>query len=189
MTRKIATTVVLVAALMILALPALGHVTVRSDNPEPGGFAVYTVRVPNESETGSTIRIEVQMPEGLEASRYQPVPGWDMSIENGVLLIEGGTIGPGQFEEFRFQARNPEQPGDISFPAVQTYDDGEVVNWSGAPESEAPASVVEIAATTTGGTDGQTAMGTTDTLTIAALILGAIGVILGGVAVLRPRTA
>src|SRR5687768_16299026 len=155
MTRRITSTVGLLAALMTLAMPAFGHVTVRSDNPEPGGFAVYTVRVPNESETGSTIRIEVQIPDGLEASRYQPTPGWTMSIENGVLLIEGGTIAPGQFEEFRFQARNPEEPGAISFPAVQTYDDGEVVNWMGEPESETPASVVEIATAATGETSGQ----------------------------------
>ena len=189
MTRKITITVGLLAALMILALPALGHVTVGSDNTEPGGFAVYTVRVANESETGSTIRIEVQMPDGLEASRYQPIAGWAISIEDGVSLMEGGTIAPGQFEEFRFQARNPEQPGAISFPAVQTYDDGEVVNWTGESESETPASVVEISAAATGQTGGQTAIGSTDALTIVALILGAIGVILGGLANLRSRTA
>lgn len=107
---------------------------------DPGGFAEYTVRVPNESDTGSTIRVEVQIPDGLEASRYQPKPGWNMSIVDGVLVIDGGTIAPGEFEEFRFQARNPEKPGDLSFPAVQTYDDGEVVNWTGEAQSETPAS-------------------------------------------------
>lgn len=173
---------VLLGGLMLLALPVLGHVTVSTDNPSAGGFAVYTVRVPNESETGSTTRIEVQIPERLEASRYQPTPGWNMSIDDGVLVIEGGSIGPGQFEEFRFQARNPEESGDLVFPAIQTYDDGEVVNWTGEPGADTPASVVEIS-------PAEDTDGGIDTLTIVALALGSLGVVLGGAALLRPRRA
>jgi uncharacterized protein YcnI len=189
MMRKLTTTLGILAGVMLLALPAFGHVTVRTDNAEPGGFAVYTVRVPNESDTGSTIRIEVQLPDGLEASRYQPKPGWNMTIANGVLLIEGGAIAPGQFEEFRFQARNPEAPGAIAFPAVQTYDDGEVVNWTGEPESDTPASVVEIASPASGEDTPEADAEPTDTLTIVALVLGGLGVVLGGAALFRPRKA
>lgn len=188
MTRRLTTTMGVLTGLMLLVLPAFGHVTVSTDNPEPGGFAVYTVRVPNESDTGSTTRIEVQIPEGLEASRYQPKPGWNLSIEDGVLVIEGGTIAPGEFEEFRFQARNPEEGAAIAFPAVQTYDDSEIVNWTGDPESETPASVVELAAPA-GTEDGEEpADERTDTLTIVALVLGGLGVVLGGAALIRPRT-
>lgn len=178
--KKSAGMVVMAAALTLVGLPALGHVTVQVDNPQPEGFAVYTVRVPNESDTGSTTRVEVRIPEGLEASRYQPKPGWTMSIDDGLLTIEGGAIAPGQFEEFRFQARNPDASGPISFAAIQTYDDGEVVNWTGEPGSDSPASVVEIGA----GADGS---GGDGPLTITALIVGTLGLVAGAVALLRTR--
>ena len=103
-----------------------------------------------------------------------------MGIEDGVLTIEGGAIAPEQFEEFRFQARNPDASGPISFAAIQTYDDGEVVNWTGEPGSDSPASVVEIGA----GGDGT---GGDGTLSITALIVGTLGLVAGAVALLRPR--
>lgn len=178
--KKTAGMVLMVGALILVGLPAFGHVTVQVDNPEPEGFAVYTVRVPNESDTASTTRVEVRIPDGLEASRYQPKPGWTMSIEDGVLTIEGGPIGPGQFDEFRFQARNPDASGPISFAAIQTYDDGEVVNWTGEPDSESPASVVEIGV---GGDDS----GGNGPLTVTALIVGSLGLVAGAMALLRTR--
>ncbi len=152
-----------VLLLWLLASPAFAHVTIRSDVTAAGGFAVYTVRVPNESETASTVQIEVQMPEGFVAGRYQPKPGWTQTIADGVLTIEGGEIAPGQFEEFRFQARNPEESGSLTFPALQTYDDGEVAEWIGEPDADMPAPVVEIgAAEGDGGGDGNDAEGADD---------------------------
>jgi uncharacterized protein YcnI len=127
------------------------HITVRTDNNKAGGHAVYSVRVPNESETASTRRIEVQIPKALEASRYEPKSGWEIALAGGMLSAEGGAIGPGQFTEFRFQALNPKQTGTLKFTAIQTYDDGELVHWTGAPGSEAPAPFVEIVEAVSGG--------------------------------------
>jgi len=143
-------TLLLVAA---MALPALAHTTVRVDTPVPGAYAVYTVRVPNESDTASTERIEVQMPEGLDASRYEPEPRWEIAIADGVMTIEGGTIAPGEFKDFRFQAQNPEEPTELRFNAVQTYDDGEVAEWIGDEDTDRPASFVEIVGETADGDD------------------------------------
>ncbi|ASK64046.1 hypothetical protein CFK37_18735 [Virgibacillus phasianinus] len=53
-------------------------------------------------------------------------------------------IGPNEFTEFAFIAANPSEPGQISWKAVQTYDDGSVVEWAGSPDSEKPASVTKI---------------------------------------------
>ena len=128
------------------AVPAFAHVTVRADTTEPGGFAKYVVRVPNEAEDAATVAVEIQLPEGYEEARYQPLRGWDIDIADGVLSIKGGRIEPGQFQEFAFSARNPEQPGDVEFPAIQVYDDGEEVRWVGAADSDEPAPVVAIGA-------------------------------------------
>jgi uncharacterized protein YcnI len=140
-------TVSLLCAIVVLgAVPAFAHVTVRADDTSPGGFAKYTVRVPNESDGAATTSIEIQLPEGYEEARYQPLQGWDISVADGVLTIEGGRIEPGEFQEFSFSARNPEEPGDVIFPAIQTYDDGEVARWVGGPDADQPAPVVAIAA-------------------------------------------
>ena len=139
------TIVVLVSLAMLSALPALAHVTIHADDTSPGGFAKYTVRVPSESEDAATVRVEIQLPEGYEEVRYQPLEGWDISVGDGVLTIEGGRIEPGEFQEFAFSARNPEQVGDVEFPAIQVYEDGEEVRWVGAADSDEPAPVVTIA--------------------------------------------
>lgn len=197
---------VVAAALLVLlvatALPALAHVTLRADNTEPEGFAVYSVRVPNESETGTTTTVEVQLPEGFEASRYRPLPGWDIAIADGVVTIEASGdnpgIAPGEFQEFQFQARNPAEPGDLVFPAIQTYDDGEVASWTGPADADQPAPVVTIGAGGDDGAGGEAATeddsaaaagdgdsGRTSALTWVALVLGALGTVIGGLALFR----
>lgn len=169
---------VLVAGFVIvlIALPAAAHVTVAPDNPDPGAFAVYTVRVPNESDTASTVRVEVGIPPGLQASLYRPQDDWTFAWEDDRLVIEGGAIAPGEFEEFRFQARNPEEATTLAFPAVQVYDDGETVNWTGEPGSDHPASEVDIALA------GDSGSGVS---TMVALALGGLGSLLGAIALLR----
>lgn len=146
--RPIALLSMTVAALVWRAFPAHGHVTVRTDNNKTLGYALYMVRVPNESDTASTVKIEVHIPESLRASRYEPKPGWKLVLADNVLTIEGGRLAPGEFTEFRFQARNPEQPASLTFTTIQTYDDGQVVSWSGSQDSDTPAWVVEIVSTT-----------------------------------------
>ena len=42
------------------------------------------------------------------------------------------------------QAQTPEEPGGYPWRATQTYEDGSTVEWTGAPDSEEPASVVEV---------------------------------------------
>ena len=120
-----------VVALLSLTGPALAHVTVRTDNPTANGYGVYTVRVPTERDDAATTTIEVQIPEGLTVHSYEPVPGWEIEIGETVITISGGAIEPGQFQDFRFSARNPEEATALRFAAIQTYDSGEVVEWTG----------------------------------------------------------
>ncbi|MGH8906418.1 MAG: YcnI family protein [Egibacteraceae bacterium] len=170
------------ALLLTLAGPAFAHVTVRADDTQPGGFAKYTVRVPNESETGAaTTRIEVALPDGYEQARVQPKPGWSLEVVDGVLIISGGEIGPGQFDEFSFSARNPEQPGAVAFPAVQAYSDGQVQNWTGPESADEPAPRVDIAAAQAAGGSGAMP------IALAGLIAGLLGLFLGSAAFVRTR--
>ena len=142
-----AATVVLASLLAVaVAAPASAHVTVRTDNPTPGGFGVYTVRVPNERDDAATTQIEVAVPDGVEISRYEPLDGWDITVSEDTLTMTGGTIEPGQFQDFRFSGRSADDATELRFAAIQTYDSDEVVEWTGDEDSETPASVVMLAA-------------------------------------------
>jgi uncharacterized protein YcnI len=82
-------------------------------------------------------------------SGVQPVPGWEYEFqEDGGLITavtwSGGEIGPREFQQFLVQAQAPEEPGRYSWRAIQTYEDGSVVEWTGPPDAEEPASVVEV---------------------------------------------
>ena len=77
------------------------------------------------------------------------MPGWEHTFEEdgGVVTavtFSGGEIRPQEFQQFLVQAQAPEQPGKYSWKAIQTYDDGSVVEWTAPPDSEEPASVVEV---------------------------------------------
>ena len=51
-------------------------------------------------------------------------------------------------------AVNPKTDTTLSWPAYQTYADGERVEWSGPEGSKHPASVTKIGAATVAGDDG-----------------------------------
>lgn len=141
---KLVGALVLTGLIVLMAVPALAHVGVDVDDASPGATAKYTVHVPNESDTAATIKVELQLPEEFRVLRHQPAQGWEFSTEEGVLTIEGGRIEPGQSRDFSFRAKNPSSAGDLTFPAIQTYDDGEEVRWTGAPGTSNPAPVVTI---------------------------------------------
>jgi periplasmic copper chaperone A len=171
MHRKIA---VLVAA-GALAVPAAAqaHVTLQPKTAQAGSFTVLDVRVPNERDKASTIKLDVQLPAGFASVSYQPVPGWTVKVIRKKLttpiqtddgpITEGvsrmiwtgsrkgsGKIGPGQFMDFPISVQIPGKAGDVlTFKALQTYSNGEIVRWIGAPSADLPAPQVKVTGATT----------------------------------------
>lgn len=162
-----------VAALSVLAVsPALAHVTVNPSSAEKGSFSKLTFRVPNESDTASTVSIEVNFPTDapLAFVSVKPVPGWTAKVERAKLAVpvtafgeeiteavskitwSGGKIGPGEFQEFDVSAGPlPEKASSLIFKALQTYDDGEIARWidetpASGEEPEHPAPVLTLTA-------------------------------------------
>ena len=140
--------VVSVGAVLTLAAPAQAHVVVSPEEVTAGEYETLTVSVPTEKEIPTT-EIRVEVPEGFLLSGVQPVPGWEHTFEEdgGVVTavtFSGGEIGPREFQQFLVQAQAPEEPGGYPWRATQTYEDGSTVEWTGAPASEEPASVVEV---------------------------------------------
>lgn len=208
-------------ALLALAVPAAAsaHVTLQPSEAAAGDYVVLDVRVPNESEDAATTKVAVQFPEGFAFASYQPVAGWSVEVKMGKLakpvtshgeeITEGvkqmtwtaesdrDGVQPGQFQDFPVSVQIPGEAGDaLTFKALQTYDDGEVVRWIGAPESEKPAPQVTV---TAGADDHGSAAGPeeasesehsdggSDGLAIAALVVGALGLLAGGAALARSR--
>ena len=137
-----------VGAMLAVSAPAWAHVLVSPEKVTAGDYETLTVSVPTEKEIPTT-KIRVEVPEGFLLSGVQPVPGWEHAFEEdgGVVTavtFSGGEIRPREFQQFLLQAQAPEEPGEYPWKAFQTYEDGSVVKWAGPPDSEEPASVIEV---------------------------------------------
>ncbi|WP_150953925.1 YcnI family protein [Microbacterium testaceum] len=225
------------AALAIaVPLAASAHVTVNPNTATPGSYATVNFRVPTESETASTVKLEVTLPTDtpLTSVLVQPVPGWTATVEKGSLPapveVDGNTvsdaplkivwqadpgvgIGQNQFQIFSAVLGPIPDTGHLVLPAVQTYSDGSVVDWTNTPEQVAaddtlePAPVLYINDTPPASGHGghssasaapsmddhsmEAAAQTSDSsglslgLSIAALVIAIAGAVLGALAVAR----
>ena len=156
--------------LLAIAVPlsASAHVTIDPGQAEPGSYTVVTVKVPNESETATTNRVEVSLPTDtpFTSVRYVPVAGWSAELVTSTLpepvtigestiteaitsviwtAAPGSEIGAGQLQLFPLSLGPVPDTGSVSLPADQGYTDGSTVSWdeSGA-DAEHPAPVLYI---------------------------------------------
>ncbi len=149
-------------ALTLMGGVALAHVTIQPNEAPAGSFFRFVVRVPTERDDASTNKVTVRFPDNLAFVGFQPKEGWNRKVTmtkldepievSGATIDEvvgsvtwsGGEIAPHEFDEFGFSARVPDDAGTLQFEAIQTYSSGEVVRWSGAPDSEEPAPLVNV---------------------------------------------
>ena len=167
-----------VAAAMVAltATPAAAHVTVQPNEAPIGAFYRFVVRVPNERPDESTTKVEVQFPETLVFVSFEDAPGWKRTVKMkkldepvevfgeevdevvGSVVWSGGEVEPGEFTEFGFSARVPEEETSLEFPALQTYDSGDVVRWIGPADSDEPAALVNTVDIGAGEGEGELAV-------------------------------
>jgi periplasmic copper chaperone A len=212
------TTTLLATAAVVLALPATAgaHVTLQPNQAAAGSFTRLDVRVPTERDDASTVKVDVQFPPGFAEASYEPVRGWsvkvtkeklaqpiktdDGEVTEGVKQItwtaksKADGIPPGGFQDFGLSVQVPGRAGDeLTFKALQTYSNGEVVRWIGAKDSDTPAPIVSVTgdaaaapvATATPAANSDSS----DALAVTALILGLLGLATGVMALLSSRRA
>ena len=143
---------------------------------------LFSLDVPTEKEGATTTKIVLTCPSGFSIDSFVDAPGWKRQVqstgsgEDSVIQSvtwSGGRVPTDEISHFAFLAQ-PQSSQTYTFSVEQTYSDGSVVDWSGPGSSDTPAPTIE-AKDSLGG-------GGSSTLTIVALVVGAVGVLLGAIA-------
>jgi len=146
-----------IAVFLLAALPASAHVTIWPNEVEQGAYVVFTVRVPSEKEGTETTAVRVVFPEAVNITRFEPKPGWTVEFKRNadqVITEVSWTAEPGhgldvtEFAEFRMSGRvlpDADTESLLVWKAYQTYADGSVVEWIGAPDTDSPTPAPAIA--------------------------------------------
>jgi uncharacterized protein YcnI len=157
-------------AVLLLATPALAHITITPASAPAGSTNVLTFHVPNEEAHADTTRVDIQIPTAhpIALLLVKPVLGWRISVRTVTLpkpivtddgqftqavsevIWSGGKIPPGQFQDFAVSADSlPDGVSQLPFKSIQTYSNGDVVRWidlqqPGQPEPDHPAPVLTL---------------------------------------------
>ncbi|WP_329280893.1 YcnI family copper-binding membrane protein [Streptomyces sp. NBC_00691] len=163
------------SSVVLLSGTAFAHVSVQPQGEAAkGGYATVNIKVPNERDNASTVKVEVNFPldHPLASVMPQPIPGWKAEVTKSKLskplelhgktineavskvtwTADGSKIGPGQFQQFPLSlGQLPEDADQLVLKAIQTYDNKEVVRWieeqkEGAEEPQNPAPVLKLSA-------------------------------------------
>jgi uncharacterized protein YcnI len=169
---------------LVVASAASAHARISPAISLSNELQLYSLAVPTEKEGATTTKIVLNVPQGFSIDSFAPSPGWHRVLqstgsgEEAVIqkvTWTGGSTPTGEDSLFQFLAQ-PSKSQKYTFTVQQTYSDGSLVDWSGSESSEDPAPTIEAKSSLGGGG--------TSTLTIIALVLGAVGVLLGVVALL-----
>jgi periplasmic copper chaperone A len=162
------------ACLVLVAAPGWAHVTVDPGTATQGGYTALSFRVPNETDSTSTTKVQLFLPQDhpLASVSVRPHPGWHAKVVTKKLATplstDGGEVTegvysitwtpdhrqdalkPGEYDEFDISAGPFPKVSSLTFKVLQTYSDGTVVRWidppapEGQPEPEHPAPVLTL---------------------------------------------
>lgn len=177
----------LVCAFAVLALATAGsawaHARISPEVSLSKQLQLYNLAVPTEKEGVETTQVVLTVPDGFSIDSFVPAQGWKRSVqstgsgENTVIQKVtwiGGKVPTDEDAFFQFLGE-PSKTGTFTFQVQQTYSDGSIVNWSGPESAEDPAPTIDAKSSLGGG-------GGTSTLAVVALVVGAVGVLLAGFA-------
>ena len=184
MKRPVVFALVVVGSLVVTAA-ASAHAHVSPSIVPASESQVFTLAVPTEKEDASTTGVELTPPDGFSIDSFIPSPGWKRDVQKTgsgedtvitKITWTGGDVPTDEDAAFSFLG-STDSSKTYAFGVRQTYSDGSVVDWTEPESSDTPAPTIEAkSASSFGGGGGSS------TLAIVALIVGAIGVVLGIVA-------
>jgi uncharacterized protein YcnI len=157
---------------LVLSGTASAHARVSPAVSLAKQLQLYSLAVPTEKENAATTKIALTLPAGFSIDSFVPSPGWKRVVNGSTVTWSGGATPTEEDSLFQFLAQ-PAKSGTYTFEVRQTYADGSIVDWNGPETADAPAPTIDVRSSFGGGTS---------TLSIVALVLGALGLLLGGLA-------
>ena len=171
--------VVVISAVTLLTIIFVAAVTIGVGvGTDPGR---EQIRALIQQQVGTRVRGKVFLGKihgglltGFTIDSYEPSPGWKRTVAGSTVTWAGGRVPTEEDAVFRFNATTS-GAHTYTFKVLQSYSSGEVVSWAGPESSDTPAPTVQAMSSFGGG-------GGRSTLSIVALALGAMGLIVGAVA-------
>lgn len=170
-------------AALVYTASASAHAIVSPAVALDKKLQVFTLSVPTEKEGKTTTTIELTVPSGFSIDSFAPTTaGWKQQVQSTgsgdsavvqKVTWTGGNVPTGEDSVFSFNA-STSGAKTYTFDVRQTYSDGSVVDWSGPESSDTPAPTIKALSSIGGGG--------TSALSIVALIVAALGLIVGIVA-------
>lgn len=186
------------AAVVVLPLSAAAHVVVSPGEVGVGKRQVFSVGVPNESETAQVVSVRLVIPDELESLRPNVKPGWNVEVKKTgtgedskvtEIIWSGGSVPVDQRDEFLFQAKAPAKTTELNWKAYETYSDGTVVAWDQEPKGDGhgegakPYSITKVVDDLSGGdghgegSNAESSHADTESRANLALVVGGLGLL------------
>jgi periplasmic copper chaperone A len=155
-------TMKLIAACAIFywATSSYSHVTLEQQSAETNAYAKATFRVGHGCEGLPTVVLRVQIPEGFQAVKPMPKPGWTLDVQrtklatpydnHGTIVAEDVSditwtansremyLPDNQYDEFTLRGKTPATAGPLWFKVTQLCKDGDKtgrIPWTEIPAS------------------------------------------------------
>jgi uncharacterized protein YcnI len=146
--------VFLVFAALLAATSAKAHVTLEKREAAVGSYYKAVFAVPHGCAGSATIKVRVQIPEGVIGVKPMPKPGWNLATVKGKYAVEyelhgsnisegvkevawsGGKLADDNYDEFviaTYLAGNLKPNTNLYFPVVQECEQG-VSRWIDIPK-------------------------------------------------------
>ena len=170
-------------AVLALAPSAFAHAHLFPDEMGSGHSALLQLGVPNEEDNASTTEIQMTVPSGFDLGSIAPVAGWTATV-NGNTVTWKGKLDGEELALLPFTGSSKNE-GDYVFKVRQTYSDGSVVDWAGNEDSDTPAPAIAVGAAEHGAEESHS--DSSKTIAIIALVVGALGLLVGGAGFLSGR--
>jgi uncharacterized protein YcnI len=133
---------ILLAALLAAPVPAFAHVVAAPGEAKAGSYSAIAFRVGHACAAGdTTLKLRVEIPDGLASARPQPKTGWTIDVEKdgdrATAITWTGRLPDDQFDDFALLMKLPAQSGALVFPVIQSCEKGES-QWTEIPDPERP---------------------------------------------------
>jgi uncharacterized protein YcnI len=173
------------SAAMLMPAVASAHARVSPAVSLSGKLQLYSLAVPTEKSGLTTTNLVMTVPAGIGIDSFVPPSApWHVQLaqtgsgDNAVVTkvtLTGGNTPTGEDTLFQFLAQ-PASAKTYTFEVQQTYSDGSIVDWAGSESSAYPAPTIEAVSSLGGGG--------VSLLTIIALVVGVLGLLAGGFALI-----